>query len=123
MFWTRPVSPGAIDVAPGAGEARFRLDDVAIPDFFNFFNAVSDNPNPPPAPSHVSFDVRWSGHGTRRKVHDEEFGFEGHFVDGAASIEFSAANDGSNVVYRSVAEGQSTLYAGVGHERNGAFFS
>jgi hypothetical protein len=27
------------------------------------------------------------------------------------------------VVYRSVAQGQSTLYAGVGHERNGVFFS
>ena len=88
----------------------------------NFFNAISDNPNPPPAPSHVSIDVRWRGHGERRRVHDEQFGFEGRFVDGPASIRFAASNDGSGVVYRSVAEGQRTIYAGVGHERNGIFF-
>ena len=122
MFWTRPVSPGAIDVAPGAGEARFRLDDVAIPDFFNFFNAVSNHPSPPPAPSHVSLDVRWQGGGAHRKIRDRTFDFAGSFVEGPATITFSAKHDDSDVVYRSVADGQNTIYAGVGHERNGAFF-
>jgi hypothetical protein len=35
---------------------------------------------------------------------------------------FTASNDGSDVVYRSVAKNQNVLYAGVGRERNGVFF-
>ena len=58
-----------------------------------------------------------------KQIRDEKFGFAGAFVDGQAAIEFSASNDDSSVVYRSVAKGQHALYAGVGRERNGIFFT
>ena len=50
-------------VDPGTGTARFRMQNVAVPDFHNFFNAIS--PFPSTLPGHVSFDVRWAGGGER----------------------------------------------------------
>jgi hypothetical protein len=108
--------------APGAGRLRLHAESMAIPDFTSFFNAISPTPDPAPRPSHVTFDVEWHGGGTRRKVRDRVFDFAGHFVDGPATITFTASDDDDSVVYTSVAAGQSTLYAGVGHERNGVFF-
>lgn len=125
LFWTVPIRSSAIDVAPGAGTARLRATELAVPDYTNFFNAVAPNPDPPPIPSRVSFDVRWHGGGDRRKLRDTTFGFVGNFVEGAATIDFRVANDApGSVVYTAVAEGQTTVGPpAVGHERNGIFFS
>ncbi len=122
LFWTIAVPPSAIDVSPGSGRARFHMEDVAIPDFGNFFNAISPTPDPAPIPSHVSFDARWHGRGERQKIHDTTFGFGGEYVSGETSISFTVSNDGSGVTYQSVADGQTTVGAGVGTERNGVFF-
>ena len=122
LFWTIPIPSSAIDVSPGSGRAHFHMDNLAVPDWHDFFNAVSPSPNPPPVPSHVSFDVRWNGGGHRQKIRDTTFDFAGDFVSGDASIVFSVWNDSSGVTYTSVADGQKTVSAGVGHERNGVFF-
>jgi hypothetical protein len=121
LFWTVPFASGAMSAAPGAGTARLQAMSMAVPDFHDFFTAIS--PNPDTRPSHVSFDVRWAGGGDRLKVRDPDFGFVGEFVAGDATITFTCQDDDSPVVYTSVAEGQSTVSAAVGHERNGVFFS
>ena len=122
MFWTIPIPPSAIDVSPGSGQARFHMANVAVPDFHDFFNAVSPSPDPAPVPSHVSFDVRWQGGGQRQKISDTTFDFAGEYVSGDAHITFSAYNNGTGVTYTAVADGQKTVSAGVGRERNGVFF-
>jgi hypothetical protein len=123
LFWTIPVPPSAVDINPGRGRARFRMDNVALPDFHDFFNAVGfGSPPIDTVPSHVSFDVVWHGRGERLKVRDTVFDFGGTFVGGDATVTFSASNDGAGVTYRSVADGQHTVSAGAGHEFNGAFF-
>ena len=98
------------------------MENIAVPDWHDFFNAVSPSPNPAPVPSHVSFDVHWNGGGQRQKIRDTTFDFAGDFVSGDASIVFSVSNDGSGATYTSVADRQNTVSAGVGHERNGVFF-
>jgi hypothetical protein len=123
LFWTIPFPGGAATADPGAGTARLRGESIAVEDYHDFFNAIAETPDPAPRPSHVSFDVRWQGGGDRMKVRDPDFGFVGQFVAGDATIDFSCRDDDSPVVYTSVAEGQSTVGAGVGHERNGVFFS
>ncbi len=99
------------------------MDNVALPDFHDFINAIGfANPAPDILPSHVSFDVEWNGQGDRLKVRDTDWDFGGTFVSGDATVAFSASNDGKDVTYTSVAGGQHTVGAGVGHEQNGAFF-
>jgi hypothetical protein len=124
LFWTIPIASSAIDVDPGSGNARLHAEDVPVTDFHNFLIAVGlSQPPPVPLPSHVSFDVRWSGTGTRQKIRDETFGFTGHYVNSNATISFTASNDGGDVIYSSVATGQYNVgQPGVGHERNGVFF-
>jgi hypothetical protein len=124
LFWTIPIAFSAIDVAPGSGQARLHADNVQVTDFHNFFIAVGLSPPPPsPLPSHVSFDVRWSGTGTRQQVRDETFTFTGHYMECNATISFTASNDGGGVIYSSDGAGQYNVgQPGVGHERNGVFF-
>jgi hypothetical protein len=123
LFWTIAVPPSAVEVNPGRGRARFRMDNVALPDFHDFFNAVGFvAPAIDTLPSHVSFDVEWKGRGDRLKVRDTDFDFGGTFVSSDATVTFSASNDGKGVTYTSVAAEQHTVSAGVGHEQNGAFF-
>ena len=117
-----PIPASAISYDAKTGSGRFRMAGLAIPDYGNFFNAISPKPNPPPKPSHVSFDVVWHGGNDPQQIRDARYGFHGTFVDGPASITFTARNDGSKVVYRSVASGQTVKYAGAGMERNGVFF-
>ena len=123
LFWTVPFPASAMSAIPGAGTARLRAESMAIDDYHDFFNSLAETPDPAPRPSHVSFDVRWHGGGARQVVNDTTFGFGGLVVAGDATITFSCKNDDSPVVYTSVAAGQSTVSAGVGHERNGVFFS
>jgi hypothetical protein len=123
LLWTVPFAASGVSADPGAGVARMPAESMDIPDFHDFFNAISDPPNVPPTPSVVSFDVRWAGGGDRLRVRDSDFGFVGEFVSGDATIAFTARDDDGSVVYTSVAEGQTTVSAGVGHERNGIFFS
>ena len=129
LFWTIPIAPSAIDVDPGSGRARLHAKNVPVTDYHDFINAVFGG-GPTPLPSHVSFDVRWPGNGDRRKIRDGTFGFTGHYVTSATSINFTASNNGSDVIYTSDPEGQynPTVDQGgagspaVGHERNGVFF-
>jgi hypothetical protein len=123
LFWTVPIPPSAISYDARTGAGHFRLSTFALPDFGNFFNAVSKHPSPAPKPSHATFDVRWHGGNDPLEIRDGRYGFAGTFVDGPATISFTAKNDGSNVVYRSVSSGQKALYAGAGMERNGVFFA
>jgi hypothetical protein len=121
LFWTIPVPPSAIAADPGTGRARLHMQNLAVPDFHDFFNAIS--PFPGSRPAHVSFDVRWAGGGDSTEIRDETFGFEGDYVAGDASVRFIAYDDDRRaVLYTSDPGGQNTISAGVGLERNGVFF-
>jgi hypothetical protein len=128
LFWTIPIARSVIDVSPGIGHARLRATRVPVPDYHNFFNAIT--PGATSVPSHVSFEVRWPGQGDRHKIRDKNFRFSGHYVTSATTISFTASHDGSGVIYSSDPAGQynPTVDQGgagspaVGHERNGVFF-
>jgi hypothetical protein len=122
LFWTVPIEPGAIKVNPATGEATLRVHALKIPDFHDVFNSFGIVPQPT-IPSRVSFEVRWAGHGEAADLRDPTYGFSGHYVNGPATIDFTASNDGSGVVYRSDATGQSSPGSpAVGTEQNGVFF-
>jgi hypothetical protein len=121
-----PASAFHVDTA--TGQARFRARNVRVKDYHDIISAVTGQ-GPTPVPSHVSFDVRWHGHGERRTIRDKTFGFEGRYVTGKATISFTASQDGG-VIYKSDPAGQynpTVNQAGagppaIGNERNGVFF-
>ena len=129
LFWTIRIPPSSVGFDTKTGQARFRARNVPVKDYHDIINAVFHS-GPKPIPSHVSFDVRWHGGGRHRKVRDKEFGFEGHYVTGQATVQFTASNDAQGVVYRSDPAGQynpsaKTGGAGspaVGKQQNGVFF-
>ena len=121
LFWTIPVSPAAIIVNSITGTATLRVNELAVPDYHDFFNAVSPTPDPAPVPSHVSFEVSWPGHGDVTEIDDDVFDFSGRFIISDATIEFTARNDNVGVIYQSNPGGQISFDAGVGRERNGIF--
>jgi hypothetical protein len=129
LFWTIPIPPRALDVEPGTGEACLRARNLAVDDHHDFPNSVFGG-GPAPVPAHVSFDVRWEGHGERTRIRDDTFGFTGRYVTGPATIDFTASNDGAGVTYTSDRGGQynpgpeegGAGSPAVGHERNGIYF-
>jgi hypothetical protein len=129
LFWTIPIGFTAIEVDPHNGRARLHANHVAVKDYHDGFNAILGG-GPDPLPSHVSFDVRWAGHGARQKIRDETFGFAGSYVASPTTIGFTASVDGAGVTYSPNAAGQynPTVDQGgagspaVGIERNGRFF-
>jgi hypothetical protein len=120
LFWTVPIKPRLVALRPARGSARFAASRMAMPDFHDFFNAVS--PAPTSVPGHVTFDVRWLPDGAAQKITDATFGFEGKFVPSAATIRFAVCDDATGVTYTSDDAGQVTIGGGVGKERNGVFF-
>jgi hypothetical protein len=126
LFWTIPISASSADVQH-RGSARLRAVDLRVGDFGDFSNAVSSQPpGPPPhsTPSRVSFEVLWHGGGEASTIRDPDYGFQGQFVTGAATISFRAQNENSHTEFRSDPDDQSTAGPpGVGREQNGVFFT
>ena len=121
LFWTIPIAPGWAHIDPETGSARFRGRNVPVPDFHDFFNAVASGES---VPSHVDFDVTWTGTGDPQHIVDATFGFVGDYVPAQATITFTASQDGSGVVYRNdsnVSAQSSPAPPVVGSERNGRF--
>lgn len=95
--------------------------NVAVSDFFTIPNNLLHGAIVPPVPATVSFAVLWGGEGTRIKLRDTVNGFAGDFLENTASIAWSASSAG--LLYQSGPVGTSvSVFAEVGHERNGLFF-
>jgi hypothetical protein len=111
-----------VSVRPGAGRARFAMDGLRTPDYFNIPNAFFRFLNPVSQPAVVSFDVRFSGPATdRRHVRDRQNHFEGTFLTNRATMAWSArTGDGWRFV--SDASPTTSAFSVMGHERNGRFF-
>ena len=121
LFWTVAFDPSTFDSIPGQGRARFKVPNMAMPDYHDIFNAVLGGSS---VPGHVAFEVTWAGGGAHTKIRDETFDYGGDFIGGPATITFTVSVDGDSAVYTADAAGQNNgdLIAGVGHERNGVFF-
>jgi len=96
-----------------------RLENFAIPDYGDFFSSIGGGPS---VAGHATFDIRWLGGGGRNTVRDATNGFEEQLVEGAAVIRWTASNDNGYRYTAGSPDDSNTVYAAVGHERNGSFF-
>jgi hypothetical protein len=76
----------------------------------------------PTSPGTVSFALDWSGATARQQVRDETLQVAGLFVTTGATIQWSGSN-ATGFAFTSDPSGQTALFAQVGQERNGVFFS
>jgi hypothetical protein len=122
LFWTAAIPKGAITVHPGAGRARMRAANLAVTDDFTLTNALLHT-GPPPVPAKVSFDVSWSGvvHRFSASNHTDGNRYRGRYAQvSSATIDWSAAEKGFS--FTSTPGSSVTVFAELGHERNGVFF-
>ena len=118
LFWTMALPEESLEVDFGNGRAEFRVERARIQDYGNFVNSLFGGPS---EPATVSFEVHWAGRSPRQRVVDPAGEMEGQFIRNAATMEWSATTAKYEFVSQP-ARTSSSLFAEIGHERNGAFF-
>src|SRR5207248_1383976 len=122
LFWTLPLSDASIDVNPGKGTALVQESNVPIFDYGNIGNALFGGQAP--VPGRVSYTVAWSGVNDRVNIKNTDpvyGGFAAEFVRNNAQMEWSATVGDYQFVSAPLAT-SSSVFAELGHERNGSFF-
>lgn len=120
LFWTIPMPDTGVDVNLGAGRAVMRFANAPVYDFGDFVNSVLGLT--PAIPATVSFTVEWSGVNERVNARNVAQDFAGEFVRTRARMEWTATAGGYRFRSDPLAT-SSSLFAEIGHERNGVFFS
>jgi hypothetical protein len=107
-----------VDVNPGNGRALLSVKDMPIPDYHDLINAITGGPS---VPGVASFHIEWSASKDRHRFHDPASGFDANVVFNEARAAWKAKTAFASYVSDPAATSFS-LFAEVGHERNGVFF-
>jgi len=86
------------------------INHLEIEDYHDIANALMDGPS---VPAHVSFHMH---------LHDEQKKFDAHLIVDTATIGWSARRKDFRFV-SNPANTSTTVFAAIGSERNGVFFS
>jgi hypothetical protein len=119
LFWTIAVPSSAVSANPGAGTASFRLEEVSIPDWGNIPNSLFGSPI---GQATASFEIEWGPGGEHVKDVNQQQGYAGQFVYTQARAEWSCSTAAGFEFTSDPASTSTSLFALVGHERNGVFF-
>ena len=123
LFWTTAIPAGGLQVNLGKGVATMEASNVAVIDYGDIVNALFGG-GPAPVPASVSFKVAWSGVDERVNIKNSDpvfGGFAGEFIRNTAQMEWTATAGDYTLVSDPLAT-SSSLFAEIGHERNGSFF-
>ena len=109
------------EVNPGSGKARMGLTNLEIEDYHNLGNALSDGPS---VNAKVSFNCQWNHVITTRQIRNPDplQRFTGTFRQTQATVKWSASESGFSF-HSDPPETSIALFAEVGEEHNGVFFS
>ena len=103
---------------PGSGVASLVVNNKAVLDYHDIPNALLQGVS---NPATVSFVVNWHKGSQKIKIRNPGDGFAAELVQNTATMSWSATTQG--VSYFSGPEDtSSSVFAYVGHERNGVFF-
>ena len=120
LFWTVVVGDQDVDVDLDAGTATFRAENLRMPDFRDFENAILRNGSTP-LPGVVSFTVRWTATGAVTHFDNPAQRYRGDMREAIAQMEFTARS--GDFEYRSAPLAESTTDAAqLGAESNGSFY-
>ena len=119
LFWTIRIPDESVEIDLEDATASMTVNNLEIEDYHDLVNALMDGPS---VPANVSFHVRWSGVSKRVKTRDETNHFVGSYIEDTATIGWSARRKGFKFV-SDPADTSTTVFAEIGRERNGVFFS
>jgi hypothetical protein len=88
-------------------------------DFHDLKNTLQRGPS---VPADVSFRIRWSGVTARVNLRDDTNQFVGNFIEDTATVSWSAKQKGFKFDSDPASTSKS-LFAEIGSESNGVFFS
>jgi hypothetical protein len=119
VLWTLPIESTSVECDLSAAIASMNCDNIVTKDFGTLVNDLQHGSS---VPVTTSFDVQWSTKLNQVQVQDTGQGFRGEFIEIVnATINFSAEE--SAFTFVSEAAGQNTVFAEIGREHNGVFFS
>jgi len=119
LFWTIPIDPDRVEWDDKARHARWKEEDLAIPDFHDLFNALQDGPHQRGV---VTFDMHWQDGGAERHTRNEDERFDVRWRATTTRIEWHGRSaDGTGFESEDKNETE-THFALLGNERNGVFF-
>jgi len=119
LFWTIRVPDDRVEVDVDDARASINLRDVDVGDYHNIPNALSGGPS---VPADVSFHILWSGVKQRSHLHDNRKKFDAQLIVDTATMGWSAHT--KDFKFESdPANTSTTVFAAIGRERNGVFFS
>ena len=107
----------SVRVNPGTGRAVFEVKNLPMPDYHDFVSSVTGGPA---VPGVVSFRIEWEASRDRHRYRYAPNQWEGTFVHNTATCTWSGRTAEAEF---STKTNDPTIFAEVGHERNGVFFS
>ena len=107
----------SVDVNPGHGRALYQASDLPMPDYHDFVNSVTGGPS---VPGLVSFHVEWAPSNDQHHYHYAPHLWEGKFAQTTATCVWSGHTDLAEFATNT---NNPSIFAEVGHERSGVFFS
>jgi hypothetical protein len=119
LFWTIRIPDESVAIDLEDATASMKLSGVELRDFFNIPNSLMRGKS---IDADVSFHIRWSGVKKRVHLHDKQNTFDAHVIEDTATMEWSAEERGFKFV-SDPANTSTTVFAEIGRERNGVFFS
>jgi hypothetical protein len=118
LFWTADIGGGAVDAHPGKGSAAMDVRNLPARDYHDLVNAITGGSF---LPAVVSFRVEWARAGERHHFHDADISFDADLVLTTAKAWWAGETSAARYVADDIATSAS-LFAEVGHERNGVHF-
>jgi hypothetical protein len=94
--------------------------NLPVPDFHDLVNAILGGPS---IPGLVSFRVEWAASANKQRFHNAAQQYDGQMVLTAASCAWIGETAEARYVSNPNPATQVSVYAQVGHMRNGVFFS
>jgi hypothetical protein len=118
LFWTTAIPSNSVFSNPGAGHAVVQVRDIHIRDFGDLTNSLEGGPS---VPATVSYEIQWFDVDDRVSIKNQAQGFAGEYVRNQAQMAWSAIVGDFSFV-SDPASTSSSVFAELGHERNGSFF-
>ncbi len=120
LFWTAQIDRHDVLVNPGPGRAVMDVRSLPVPDFHDLVNAILGGPS---IPGVVSFRVEWARSGDKQRFHNDALQYDGQMVLTTASCAWRGRTAEAQYISNPDPGSQVSVYAQVGHMRNGVFFS